>query len=98
MSTKTPQGEDCKALNGSVTRYTYYAEGSEHCPSQTSYALAIDFGLILQSKMAGAAKGMEMSLARNRDYLTVGFFGISHLLPALTKTGLTDKAFKLLTN
>ena len=98
MSAKTPQNEDCKALDGSTTRYTYYAEGTEHCPSQTTYALAIDFDLIPENKMAGASKGMEAALERNNDYLTVGFLGISHLVPALTKAGLTDKAFKLLEN
>ena len=33
---------------------------------------------------------------RNNGKLTVGFLGISHLAPALSKVGLDDVAFKLL--
>lgn len=98
MSERTPQNTPCIALDGSITRYTYYEEGTEHCPSQTAYALAIDFGLIPDDKMNGAAMGMKAALKRNNNHLSVGFLGISHLIPALTKAGLTEEAFRLLQN
>ncbi len=71
----------------------YSADGAEH-PSQTAYALAIDFGLIEITprvredfKLAVAERGMKLS---------TGFLGISHLVPALCKCGLNDTAFALL--
>lgn len=98
MSEKTPQGEVCTALDGSVARFTRYAEGTPHCPSQTAYALAIDFDLIPHEKLQGAARGLSAAIERNNGHLTVGFLGISHLIPALVKAGLTDTAFRLLQN
>lgn len=98
MSERTPQGELCRSIDGSITRTAYYSDagGSLHHPSQTAYALAVDFGLIPPEKMAGAAKGFQKSVDRQGGHLTVGFLGISHLAPALTKAGLSETAFKLL--
>lgn len=64
--------------------------------SQTSYALAIDFGLIDEEKLGGASRGFEEALEVRDNKLSVGFLGISHLMNALTKAGLCDEAFALL--
>ncbi|MGN0149780.1 MAG: family 78 glycoside hydrolase catalytic domain, partial [Clostridia bacterium] len=87
-----------KDANGNVINQTYYsnADGSNATPSQTAYALAIDFGLIPQGKMARAAECFQKSIDEQDGKLSVGFLGISHLASALTKAGLTDTAFALL--
>lgn len=94
-------GEQSKAvedINGNIINQTYYSniEGSNSKPSQTAYALAIDFGLIPEKKISRAAECFKESIDDRNGKLSVGFLGISHLVPALTKVGLTDMAFKLL--
>ena len=98
MSEKNPQGKVCKSIDGSISRYTYYSDnnGSDHHPSQTAYALAIDFNLIPEDKLAGAAKAFEQSICRQNGKLTAGFLGVSHLAPALSKAGCSQMAFRLL--
>lgn len=64
--------------------------------SQTSYALAIDFGLIDEELLCGAGKGLKASIESWDNKLSVGFLGISHLLNSLTKTGQQKEAFALL--
>ena len=96
MSSHTAHCGESVALDGSVTRYTYYAENTPHCPSQTAYALAVDFDLIPKDKLKNTREYFKNSILRNNGKLTVGFLGISHLAPALSKVGLDDVAFKLL--
>lgn len=87
-----------KDKNGNVINETYYSNesGNENHPSQTAYALAIDFGLIPKDKLAKAAKCLKKAIDDRDGKLSVGFLGISHLASALTKSGLTDYAFELL--
>ncbi len=98
MSGNIPHIGSARAPDGSVARYTYYsdAESSAHHPSQTAYALAIDFELIDGDKLPRAAQCLKDAIDRNGGKLTVGFLGISHLAPALTKAGLDETAFALL--
>ncbi len=98
MSARDPQGLECAAYDKSITRYTRYAEGTAHGPSQTAYALAIDFGLIPKDKLSGAAAGLKAALDRCGGCLSTGFLGISHLMPALIKSGLCAEAVSLLEN
>ena len=85
-------------INGNVINQTYYSneKGNPNHPSQTAYALAIDFDLIPEEKLAGAVKGFKQSIDDRNGKLSVGFLGISHLAPALTKVGLDNTAFALL--
>ena len=96
VSSQTAHCGESAALDGSVTRYTYYAENTPHCPSQTAYALAVDFDLIPKDKLKNTRKYFKNSILRNNGKLTVGVLGISHLAPALSKVELDDVAFKLL--
>lgn len=94
-------GEMSKAgldLHGSVINRTYYSNepGSTHYPSQTAYALAIDFGLIPEEKLARAGECLRQAIEERDGKLSVGFLGISHLAPALTKAGQKELAFALL--
>lgn len=75
---------------------TYYSEKSENKPSQTAYVLALEFNLIPKDKIENAKKYLKQAIKREGDKLTVGFLGISHLNPALTKVGMSDMAYKLL--
>lgn len=82
---------------GDDIQNTYYSEeNSQHKPSQTAYALAIDFGLIPENKLNHTAEYFKKSIERADNKLTVGFLGISHLAPALTKAGYTNLAYTLL--
>lgn len=85
-------------INGNVINQTYYSnkDGCLNHPSQTAYALAIDFGLIPGEKLQGAVKGFKQAIHDRDGKLSVGFLGISHLAPALTKVGMNDQAFALL--
>lgn len=74
----------------------YYSEYGEKHPSQTAYALAIDFDLIPEEKLPNTIKYFKRSIEERDNCLSVGFLGISHLAPALEKAGLQDKAFELL--
>ena len=72
----------------------YYLRGD----SQAVYAVAINLGLLttFEAKLAGQRL---VELIDDRDgHLSTGFIGLNHLLPALTKTGHLDTAYKLLTN
>lgn len=81
---------------GNIINRTRYGEGCASGASQTAYALAIDFGLIPEEKLARAAECFKRAIDDRGGRLSVGFLGISHLLPALEKAGLTDTAFALL--
>ncbi|MBO5279103.1 MAG: hypothetical protein J6B06_06415, partial [Lachnospiraceae bacterium] len=85
-------------VHGNVINMTYYSneEGNPNHPSQTAYALAIDFGLIPQEKLKRAAECLKQAIEERGGKLSVGFLGISHLAPALTKAGCMDLAFALL--
>ncbi len=84
--------------NGNVINQTYYSNqvDSKAIPSQTAYALAIDFGLIPKEKLGRAAECLKQAIYERSGHLSVGFLGISHLCPALSKSGMNDIAFQLL--
>lgn len=75
------------------TRYSD-ADDSSHHPSQTAYALAIDFGLIEVNDCVREC--FKRTLEERGGTISVGFLGISHLHPALIKCGLIKEAFNLL--
>ena len=87
-----------KDVNGNVINQTYYsnADDSNAKPSQTAYAVAIDFGLIPEEKLARATECFKESIEDRDGHLSVGFLGIAHLAPALSEVGLTNLAFDLL--
>ncbi|MCX7715713.1 MAG: hypothetical protein N2171_08320, partial [Clostridia bacterium] len=87
-----------KDINGNIINKTYYSNDADNPnhPSQTAYALAIDFGLISKEKLERAGECLKQSILDMDGHLSVGFLGISHLAPALTKAGLISAAFDLL--
>lgn len=83
---------------GNIINKTRYCDGEDRTrrPSQTAYALAIDFDLIPEEKMAKAGQCLNQAVFDRDGKLSVGFLGISHLVPALCKAGFYDTAFALL--
>lgn len=77
------------------TRYTFGKDKTKR-PSQTAYALAIDFDLVPEDKKDIVYEGFRQAILDRDGKLSVGFLGISHLAPALCKAGLSDMAFSLL--
>lgn len=71
-----------------------YSEEGENHPSQTAYAVAIDFGLIEVNDRGREC--FKRTVEERGGCLSTGFLGISHLAPALSKCGLTELAFSLL--
>ncbi len=69
---------------------------SEH--TQTSYTLALYFGLLDPEQEARAAKYLADLIKENNGNLATGFLGVKHLLPSLTRFGYTDLAYQLLVN
>ena len=85
-------------INGNKICETYYSneKGNPNHPSQTAYALAIDFHLISEDKMDGAKRGLLQAMIDRKMHISTGFLGISHINPALSKAGLLPEAFALL--
>lgn len=83
---------------GNIINMTRYSEGEDKTkrPSQTAYALALDFDLIPEDKREMTAKCLRRAVIDRDNRLSVGFLGIEHLVPALCKVGDYDMAFSLL--
>ena len=71
-------------------------DGTLTVPTQTGYALSIDFDLLEGSQKAGAATDFLRTIEERNGHLSVGFLGIAHLLPALSKIGRDDVAMSIL--
>ncbi len=83
---------------GNIINRTRYAEGEDATkrPSQTAYALALDFDLIPEDKRRRTGECLVRAVKDRDNKLSVGFLGIEHLVPALCKAGDYDTAYKLL--
>jgi alpha-L-rhamnosidase len=94
------KGDETLAYYGEVSNpevnNIYYSDDddNENHPSQTSYALAIDFGLIEINERVKEC--FKRTIDSRGGKLSVGFLGIEHLMPALMKCGLDNEAFALL--
>lgn len=66
--------------------------------TQTAYAMAIAFDLVPAARRAQVADRLRESVARRGFTLGTGFIGTALLLPALSETGQSDIAYRLLTN
>ncbi len=64
--------------------------------TQTSYANAIYMCLLDEQDFQLAGRFLRELVAQNDNKLTTGFLGFKPLLPALSMTGSTDKAYQLL--
>jgi alpha-L-rhamnosidase len=72
------------------------AEGKIKGDTQTVYVLALQFNILTEKNRELAIKHLVKDI-ESRDYhLTTGFLGVGYLLPALTDSGQSDVAYKLL--
>jgi alpha-L-rhamnosidase len=73
-------------------------DGSIAGHSQTAYCLAIYFDLLTEEQRTQAAAHL-VDRIKDKDYhLSVGFVGVSLLLPTLTEIGRSDLAYRLIQN
>ena len=70
--------------------------GSMLKESQTAYVLALHMNLLPEGLRAKAAQHLVRLLEANHWRLGTGFLGTPYLLPALTKAGYGDIAYRLL--
>jgi alpha-L-rhamnosidase len=66
--------------------------------SQTGYAMAIGLELAPRDRRSAIGERLVEAVHRRQDHLDTGFIGTSFLLPALSTTGHTDLAYRLLLN
>lgn len=71
-------------------------DGSVGNDSQTSYILAIRFGLLSPSARQKAGHRLATDIARRGGHLSTGFLGTPHILDALAMAGQEDAAVGLL--
>jgi alpha-L-rhamnosidase len=64
--------------------------------TQTAYAIALAFGLLLGSQRAGAVDGLCRAIRADGQTLGTGFLGTPWLCPALAENGRDDVAYRLL--
>jgi alpha-L-rhamnosidase len=64
--------------------------------TQTSYALALYFGLVPEDLCESAAAHLVQLIEENGGKLATGFLGVKHLLPVLSEYGYVDHAYRLL--
>jgi len=64
--------------------------------SQTSYALALHMGLLPETLRAAAANHLVADIQAHNWHLTTGFLGTPYALLALSATGHSDVAYRLL--
>ena len=71
-------------------------DGQLSSGTQTSYALALRFGLIPADLCDAAAGHLADDVVAHGTHLTTGFLGVGQLLPALSDAGHTSLAHRLL--
>ncbi|MCE0496639.1 MAG: glycoside hydrolase family 78 protein [Methylacidiphilales bacterium] len=71
-------------------------EGLVVSGTQTSYVLALHFGLIEESTRATAVRELVRDIEKRNYHLATGFVGTPYLLDVLENAGRLDVAYKLL--
>jgi len=72
------------------------AEGRIASESQTSYVLALHFGLLPEALRAKATQYLVEDIKGRHNHLSTGFLGTPYLCHVLTANGRTDVAYDLL--
>ena len=74
------------------------ADGTIAGHSQTAYCLALRFNLLTNRQREQAAAHLVDRIKAKNYHLSVGFVGVSILLPTLTDIGRSDLAYRLIQN
>ncbi len=72
------------------------AEGRYTGDTQTAYAMSFGLGLVPDARRAQVTQRFTEALKRRNDHLATGFIGTRFLLPALSDTGQSDLAYRVL--
>ena len=64
--------------------------------TQTAYLLALDFGLLPETRRPAAARRLVALIEAAGGHLQTGFLGVRHLCPVLSDNGAADLAIDLL--
>ncbi|MDW5598591.1 family 78 glycoside hydrolase catalytic domain [Conexibacter stalactiti] len=72
------------------------ADGRVGSGSQTSYALALHFGLVPEATRAAAAARLAANVEARDGHLSTGFLGTPFLLSVLADSGRGDLAYRIL--
>ena len=70
-------------------------DGRIFSDTQSSYVLAYSFGVLSADEVKPQ---IIRKFQESNGFLTTGFLGVKYLLPTLCELGLTDLAYKLITN
>lgn len=79
-------------------RVFVYGDARLRGNSQTSYALAINLGLLPEEMVPQAGRNLAERIEAKGGHLSTGFVGLKHLLPALARAGQIETAYHLLTD
>ncbi|MEI8342592.1 MAG: family 78 glycoside hydrolase catalytic domain, partial [Verrucomicrobiota bacterium] len=86
----------CDEIRKAFVREFLQPDGSIKESSQTGYALAFAMDLLPAEMREKSADKFVQEIKRFNDHLATGFIGTPRLLPALSKAGRDDVAYKLL--
>jgi alpha-L-rhamnosidase len=83
------------AIDEAFLKAYVHEDGSMVAGTQSTYVVALSFGLIPDRIHDAVAKHLVDDITA-RGHLTTGFIGVGYLNPALTAIGRSDLAYKLL--
>lgn len=83
-------------LRDSFNTHFVMSDGSVGSRSETSYVLALRFGLLSEKLRKEAAEKLVKDIEAHGWHLTTGFLGTPYLLSVLSDTGHSDVAYRLL--
>jgi alpha-L-rhamnosidase len=84
------------AIADSFRRHFVTPEGDLVSRTQTSYVLALRFGLLDEATIPKAVDALVHEIERRGDHLSTGFLGTPYLAHVLSDHGRADVAFRLL--
>lgn len=85
-----------RKVSATFTNRLVAADGTVSGNTQTGYSLALAFGLVPQNRAQSVVDKLVARLRAANNHFTVGFVGVSHLLPVLAEHGRADVAYQVL--
>ncbi|WP_394618832.1 family 78 glycoside hydrolase catalytic domain [Lentzea sp. JNUCC 0626] len=92
----TTYGTLADQVSAAFTNRLVAADGTVSGNTQTGYSLALAFGLLPQNRVQSVVDKLVARVRAANNHLTVGFVGVSHLLPVLAEHGRADVAYQIL--
>jgi alpha-L-rhamnosidase len=105
MSRAIRRDEDAKGyedlfegMKGAFNEAYVAPDGRIKGDTQTGYVLALYMNLLPEALRPATAEYLVRAIEREDWHLSTGFVGVGYLCPALTESGRTDVAYRLLNN